>query len=248
MKGLRFLSLLVAPAVGAFLVPAAPAQILIPHAADVEVNGAPVAGAPYAANRKTTHVQTLADGTTITHVTTGREARDADGRTYSERRILAPGDADESQATVNYQVNDPVTHTSMSWSSRSKVVNVFHTGGPVTVKNGVIMSGTVRMVETKPDGMEMLGSRTIGGVVAEGRRMTRIIPAGRQGNDQPITTITERWRSAELRITVLEVRNDPRTGTTTMELSDVQPGEPDAALFRAPEGYEVREQTPGQPQ
>jgi hypothetical protein len=85
------------------------------------------------------------------------------------------------------------------------------------------------------------------GVEAKGTRTTRVIPAGREGNDQPITVVHENWISPELRITVMSINDDPRTGTSTMELTDIERGEPDAGLFQVPEGYTVKDRTPEQP-
>jgi hypothetical protein len=274
----RTLGVLSTLAVSAALMSMAPAvrsQILASGSVDFEANGATFFGAPYMANRKTTHVQKLADGTTITHVVLGKEARDSEGRTYSERRVGDTGDGDESHVTVHFFIRDPVARTSTSWDSRSKFATVFHAPAPGSVRFGsapapappeaAVGGGApaqagpahapvgapgamppIRMVDTRPNAVESLGTKTIEGVTVEGKRMTRIIPAGRQGNDQPITIIEERWHSPELKITVLQIRDDPRTGTTTMELSDIVPGEPDAALFQVPEGYEIRERTPGQ--
>ena len=46
---------------------------------------------------------------------------------------------------------------------------------------------------------EVLPARNIEGVMAEGRRVTRTIPAGRIGNEQPIVSVTEEWRSPSCR-------------------------------------------------
>jgi hypothetical protein len=159
-------------------------------------------------------------------------------------------------------VQDPTTRTSTSWDSRSRIATVFHAGelrpaapggvGSARTNSAPVASATlgapppVRFAEGKGRDVEDLGSKTIDGVNVEGRRTTRIIPAGEQGNDQPMTIVEERWYAPELKITVLQIRDDPRTGTTTMELSDIVPGEPDAALFQVPDGYEIRERTPGQ--
>jgi hypothetical protein len=75
----------------------------------------------------------------------------------------------------------------------------------------------------------------------------RTIPAGKEGNNQPIVITTETWRSNELKLVVRRITNDPRIGISTMELTDIQQGEPDPALFQVPEGYTVKDQFP-QPQ
>ena len=99
----------------------------------------------------------------------------------------------------------------------------------------------------KPE-VEDLGMKTINGVEAKGTRTTRVISAGREGNDQPLTVIHETWFSTALGIPVMSINDDPRVGTSTMELTDIERGEPDPALFQVPEGYTVKERTPGQPE
>ena len=95
---------------------------------------------------------------------------------------------------------------------------------------------------------EQLGGKTIAGVYAEGIRMSRTIPEGAEGNDRPMTTVTETWRSPELKITLLSVNSDPRSGTRTTEVTDLDRAEPDPSVFQVPEGYAVKDQNTGQPQ
>jgi hypothetical protein len=66
---------------------------------------------------------------------------------------------------------------------------------------------------------------------------------GQEGNDAPLTVTDEIWRSTKYGIVVLTVRDDPRSGTRTEEVTEFQPGEPDPALFQAPKGYTIREHT-----
>jgi len=93
--------------------------------------------------------------------------------------------------------------------------------------------------------VEKLSMQNIAGVEAEGTRVTRVIPAGKEGNDRPITTVTETWFAPELKITVQRLGDDPRYGKTTMETTELQRGEPDAALFQVPADFKVvEEKTP----
>jgi hypothetical protein len=91
---------------------------------------------------------------------------------------------------------------------------------------------------------ETLGAQTIGGVNAEGTRITRTIAAGQIGNDKPIQIVFERWYSPDLQIVVKSTRTDPRFGTTTYTLKSVQRTEPAASLFAVPPDYTVQ-QGPG---
>jgi hypothetical protein len=88
---------------------------------------------------------------------------------------------------------------------------------------------------------ETLGTQTIGGVNAEGTRITRTIAAGQIGNDKPIQIVFERWYSPDLQIVVKSARTDPRFGTTTYALTSVQRTEPAASLFAVPADYTVQQ-------
>ena len=90
---------------------------------------------------------------------------------------------------------------------------------------------------------EQLGGKTIAGVYAEGIRITRTIPEGAEGNDRPMIRVDETWRSPELKITLLSINSDPRTGTRTTEVTELDRAEPDPAVFQVPEGYTVKDQT-----
>ena len=94
--------------------------------------------------------------------------------------------------------------------------------------------------------MEDLGARTINGIDAKGRRTTETFPAGSFGNDQPLTVSHEVWMSPELGLPVLQIDDDPRTGVRTTELTEIERGEPDPALFQPPEGYTIKDQYPNQ--
>jgi hypothetical protein len=86
-----------------------------------------------------------------------------------------------------------------------------------------------------------LPSDTIAGVYVEGTRTTDVIPARAQGNDREITIVSETWTSPDLKITVRQMTDDPRTGKMTIELTTVDRSDPDPELFKVPQGYTVME-------
>jgi len=88
---------------------------------------------------------------------------------------------------------------------------------------------------------ETLSPETIAGLEAAGTRTTQLIPAGTVNNDRDFTVVSETWTSAELKTTVRQMSSDPRTGTVTTELSNVDRSEPDPALFKPPVGLKVAE-------
>jgi hypothetical protein len=92
---------------------------------------------------------------------------------------------------------------------------------------------------------ETLPTDTIAGVYVEGTRTTEVVPAGAQGNDREITIVAETWTSPDLKITVRQMTDDPRTGKMTVELASIDRSDPDPALFKVPEGYTVMDMPSG---
>jgi hypothetical protein len=86
---------------------------------------------------------------------------------------------------------------------------------------------------------ESLAMQTINGVQATGTRVTRTIPAGQIGNAQAIQIVHETWISADLKVPVMVKISDPRSGTTTTQLTNITRAEPDPALFQTPSDYTV---------
>jgi hypothetical protein len=210
--------------------------------------GSPLANnVPWTLSCTTTIVQTLANGTTITRTFTVKEARDSEGRTYSkEQQALHVGANGSPVDWVTYHVFDPVARTRVSWDNRTKIVNVAHMLAPEVPDVDAARQSQVgrpTQQQTRAD----LGVRTIAGTEATGTRATGVIPAGDQGNDRPLTIVTENWVSTQYQIPLLTITDDPRMGKRTDKVTEFQPGEPDPALFQIPKGYTVRERTTGQP-
>ena len=215
----------------------------------------PVTGAPYSAVRTITRVQKLSDGATITRQTVTQEARDSNGKTYTATQMEGTQGASGAPST-SYRVFDPVNRETISWSSNNNQASLVHLPDPNqfggrrrggawrTSGAGASprMHGSAQFKPTE----ESLGSKTIDGVVADGTRTTIVIPAGREGNDQPITITHETWVSSDLKVPVLRIDTDPRFGTSTMELTNISRAEPNAGLFQAPAGYTINERSPGQ--
>ena len=88
---------------------------------------------------------------------------------------------------------------------------------------------------------ESLGSQTINGVVAEGTRYTRTIPAGHMGNDKPVIIVNEEWYSPDLQMIVQSKRSDPFVGESTYNVTNIQRTAPNAALFAVPPDYTVKD-------
>lgn len=86
---------------------------------------------------------------------------------------------------------------------------------------------------------ESLGTKTIDGLAVNGTRFTITIPAGDQGNDRPISTVTETWTSPELREMIESTSSDPRSGESITRLNNIDRNNPDPGLFQVPADYEI---------
>ena len=230
----------------------------------------PNAGNPYTAVKKTTTIQKLTDGTTLTRESNGTEARDSQGRTMVQSSMAEI----QRQNITRTSVVDPVSRTLTSWFSQGKQATRFHLpdlhgaaqqSGPTTTGVGsgsigavanvtapqttgivAMTPGPARDPKLRPETKtEKLGGKTIAGVYAEGIRLTVTYPVGFFGNDKPIITFHETWRSSDLKIVLFSVDDDPRTGTHISEVTNLDRGEPNPALFQVPEGYTIRDQYPG---
>ena len=83
--------------------------------------------------------------------------------------------------------------------------------------------------------------KVIDGVAVEGRKLTTTIPAGKIGNEQPLTITSEEWRSPELDVLVLTRHSDPRSGDSSYRLTNIVRAEPDQSLFVVPPDYTIKD-------
>ena len=88
---------------------------------------------------------------------------------------------------------------------------------------------------------ESLGTQVIEGVLAEGSKTVRTIPAGEIGNERAIEIVDEVWTSPDLKTVVLSKHSDPRMGEMTYRLTNISRAEPAASLFMVPADFKVVE-------
>jgi hypothetical protein len=210
-----------------------------------------VVGLPFAASGAVVVEQTLADGSTVRNSNDVAVWRDTEGKLRVEYALKLPG-MDSLHRMV--MVMDPKNGTTMTWSiGRPEVHVVMSHRLPAVVTNGTDARPPIAPVPrsvTLPDighqgsqnvSSEDLPADTIAGLYVTGVRITTIIPAGTAGNERDITVTSETWTSPDLKITVRQISDDPRSAKVTTELTDITRTDPDPALFQAPEGYSVRD-------
>ena len=199
---------------------------------------------PYTAEFKTTRVQTLADGSTITHETTDTLARDSQGRTYNMSSGTSVGDNPSEYTNVN--MNDPIAKTHTFWSTPGQRVFVTNTADQGMTQPSCSAGAQALVLpaneqQEKPKS-EDLGKKTFEGVEAQGHRTTWTFAPGAIGNSDLLVHSSEVWFSTTPGlegINVRQVNDDPRMGREVRDLVKFTPGEPDATLFQPPQDYLV---------
>jgi len=196
-----------------------------------------VTGAPYSADQVKENVQTLADGTHVTQTrSTSHIIRDSQGRTSTERLITR--DANGWSLGVT-EIRDPVEGLYCILDQQNKVAHRFATPAApappeVSPQGGTASPRTASDAAHPETSSEKLGSQTMEGVMVEGERLTTTYPVGAQGNDRPIVTTFEAWRSKELNTDLIRKLSDPRSGEETFRLTKLERTEPDPTLFQIP--------------
>ena len=222
--------------------------------------GEVVTNAPYTATATTESTQVLADGNRIVNKTSSFVARDSQGRTRRETDLHRIGTMQVDSPKMVF-INDPTKHTQYIFtpgdSEATKVVRSESNWkeGPQIIelrktreqrlkdKTIVTVQGAHEGQQSKESSEQVkhedLGTQTIEGVSAQGKRETVTIPAGQIGNEKPIEIVTETWFSPDLHTMVLRKHSDPRQGDSTYRLTDIKRNEPDASLFQPPAGAKV---------
>jgi len=237
--------------------PHPPAHIMFFHAEMADA-GKTVTGAPYTATAITESSQTLADGNHINNKATATVARDSQGRTRREEVMGAMGPWAVKGPHLVF-IHDPVSNSDTILDSNDHTARVLkpgkagamriHGGDVMYAQAGVAHAGMAHegMAKDTQAKTESLGTQTIEGVAAEGKRVTRSIPAGAIGNERPLETTSEVWYSPDLQVVVMSKHSDPRFGDTTYRLTDIKRAEPDRSLFAVPSGYTLKQGPPEPP-
>ncbi|MDR3726281.1 MAG: hypothetical protein P4K86_04475 [Terracidiphilus sp.] len=213
----------------------------------------PAAWLPYMAEYKIVRVQVRAGVTSLPHESRIVTARDAQGRQMAATTEI-PAWA-EAKPVTHFHVFDPMAHLTFTWSFPGKkaTVTAIPFYGEIQMSCGDAVVRIASMdCEMKPTKvtLEELGTKTIEGIEARGRRTTWTTPSEYVGKDKkhkpPVcpaeVSTTELWKAMTPGLTGLvarQVSEDAQTGKYSKELVKFSQREPDAAVFRPPAGYEI---------
>ncbi|HKF53768.1 MAG TPA: hypothetical protein VKB26_15735 [Candidatus Acidoferrales bacterium] len=199
--------------------------------------GKVVTGAPFTGTVTSETVQTLSDGTKLDQKANGTIARDSVGRTRTEMTFshIGPLAASGEEAQIAF-IRDPAAGKNYILNeTRKTVLTIDRRAG--SNEEGQWMGRGKDRGENANVQTTSLGSKTIDGLTVEGTQTTRTIPAGTIGNDKPIVITRVEWYSQDLQMVISSTHTDPRFGTTTYELTNINRSEPAQSMFTVPQDY-----------
>jgi hypothetical protein len=221
----------------------------------------PVKGVPFSATETTVREQTLADGTVIKNTVEVQLSRDSAGRMRAESTLKPKFSAAPQGHIVT--IWNPIDGTAITWVTENQSANFASvTHLPELQLNGLmgalasapppgalsrslhaatplVALSSAATRDTANIHTEALPADSIAGLEVTGTRTTQVVAAGSIDNDRDFTVTSETWISPELKTTMRQLTSDPRTGTVTTELSNIDRSEPDPALFKPPAGYKL---------
>ena len=223
----------------------APSRAFAQRGPDIFVT--PIPNAPFSA---VIQVQRsfVRDGSMPALKTTREIGRDSQGRIYNESRMLVPDSFIGTPQLIGVHLYDPQTRLSTRLDPGTRT---FWTGTvsrpPATIPPALVYAAPAgtNLPQSQFVKEEDLGVHEINGLSAHGVRETQTIPADSSGTGKEILVIDEYWYSEDLRINLIIRHSDPRTGSTTMTVTNVARTDPDPARFRVPEGYKPATPAPG---
>ena len=200
----------------------------------------PVANAPFTGVIKVERHMVQRDATIQDWRTIREIGRDSRGRIFNQYRNLLPPSDTSTPQVVRVLLYDPQTRASTMLFPQQRMFSTGTVNRPPETQPPALHDASTtgnsipRSDFTK---QEDLGIREMEGLAVHGVRETQTIPAEKSGIEKEIVITDEYWYSADLRINVVIKHSDPRTGTVTMTVTQVNRSEPAPALFEVPEGY-----------
>ncbi len=206
----------------------------------------PVADAPFTAQVDQAMTQILADGSSFQRKTSAFIARDALGRIHNEAHQILPASSTQIPALLSIHVYDPATRLNTFLNPYTHIarqnVSANHPSTEPPANGWVHLKSPLSSIPNLQ--VQDLGTNMIEGLEVHGYRKTLTIPAKASGTDRPVVVFDEIWYNEDLHINLLTRQDDPRIGSLTMTVSNINVGDPDPELFAIPTDYKLVDMTP----
>lgn len=206
----------------------------------------PVPGAPFSAEVEKDMMQVLKDGSLFHRKTAALIARNSQGRIHNERHEVLPASSTRKPIIFSILIYDPETRLRTFLLPQTHIASqriLSHPPSTEPPANGWVhlVSALASIPNLK---VQDLGPSVMDGLDVHGYRRFLTIPAQASGTDLPVVVSDEIWYSEELRINLLTKQNDPRTGSLTVTVTNINVNEPDVDLFAIPPDYKLVDMTP----
>ena len=231
----------------------APAQTVVTWN-DPSFNGGvyvtPVPGVPFSGRVNQLITRVLGDGSSLQRKTMEIIARDSRGRIHNEIRTILPASNPHDPTLRVIHLYDPDTHADLLMNQMTRIAQqrVFsfppYTAPP---SNWAQQEPPNRRL---PQSIreEDLGSDVIEGFSVHGYRRTITIPASASGIDRPVNVVDEYWYSDDLHLDLILTHDDPRSGSLSTKVTNLNVNEPAVEMFAIPPDFKVVDLTPPPPE
>lgn len=208
------------------------------------VDGQIVKGVPYQAQAVTTVKQTLATGAQITTEMKALVARDIEGRTRREQTLgsIGPWTLAGRDSPTLIVIQDPVKQMNYVLDPKTHLARYSHQepfDPDRYARQLTEQKNRANLNEPRTEKVESLGNKKIEGVLSQGKRTITTFPVGSVGNSAPLDIVVEYWYSPDLKVVILNRKNDPRVGEITYRLTNIVKKNPPASLFDVPPEYHL---------
>jgi hypothetical protein len=199
----------------------------------------PIPNAPFSATVRVERTDVQPNGNTLQLWSEREIARDNEGRIYNEYRPFVPTTTKTAPDAIVIHLYDPQNRmTEYLYPEQKTYRMMILSRPPATDTPDDFASPTAAAAPASEFARrEDLGYRTITGLQAHGVRVTQTVAAAVSGTGQEVTVTNEYWYSEALRLNLATKLNDPRSGSVTMTVTQIDRREPNATLFGVPAGY-----------
>lgn len=199
----------------------------------------PIPNAPFSGTVRVERTDVQPNGNTLQLWSDREIARDNEGRIYNEYRPFVPTTTKTVPDAIVIHLYDPQNRMTEYLYPKQKAYRMMILNRPPATDTPDDFASPT--AATAPPSefarREDLGYRTITGLQAHGVRMTQTLTAAVSGTGQEVTVTNEYWYSEALRLNLETKHNDPRSGSVSMTMTQIDRREPSAALFGVPTGY-----------
>jgi TonB family protein len=181
-------------------------------------------------------------------------ARDSQGRIHGEGHDFSVGNPDPKATLTSMTYTDPVAGTRTTCETHLRVCHIypFPPRTPAQIADPFGLDTVARLgphSRTTPDGKkiimtEPLAMQTMQGLPVTGVRSTWTPTEsdGKAIEDQAGQSVIDTWFSRDREMIVAQLRNFPLGEIQAVEISAINEGDPDPALFTLPAGYEMKDE------